>query len=204
MVVSAPQIENEMLSLGVYALVVRGQGQDLLMGKHVIHSLSLPGLEKLLQYFIAELDKDFKFIYKNDVKGFLNELQAKFHLDFISLLPNLESNIKNMQDFARDDIMVWYLVITKTLEFMREEVYNHRGSKQIAEIYEKKNKKGIPKEILSHIQDLDEIGDEDLSLLYSLVFVQFLSETFNQPLITKEIDTLIDQKIAHLFSVIKS
>ncbi len=32
---SGPQIENEMLSLGVYALVVRGQNQDLLMGKQV-------------------------------------------------------------------------------------------------------------------------------------------------------------------------
>lgn len=200
MAIAAPQIENEMLALGVYALVVRGQGQDLLMGKHVIHSQALPGLEKLLQHFIAELDKDFKFIYNNNLKGFLSELQTKFKLGFSQLLPNLESNLKNMQDFARDEIMEWYLVITKTLEFMREEVYNLNGFKRIAELYQLQKKRVLSAEVKLHIQELDEKGNEDLSLLYNLVFIQYLAEVFEQSALTNEIKTMIDQKIMHLLS----
>ena len=37
------EIQNEMIQLGVYALIVRGEGQDLLMGKNIHEYIEIQG-----------------------------------------------------------------------------------------------------------------------------------------------------------------
>ena len=78
------EFENEMLMLGVYALVVRGMGGDMLMGKNVKYYLQLTGLESLLKKFIKDLDNIFKYVYEN-IPRFL-EMTAKFGIDFYILI----------------------------------------------------------------------------------------------------------------------
>ncbi len=195
---SGPQIENEMLSLGVYALVVRGQNQDLLMGKQVQHYVELPGLESLLQYFIADLDNAFHFIYDGNIAGFLNDLENKFHLNFLPLQENLENNIQAMQDFKNNEIMVWYLIITKMLETMREQIFETYGWPKIRSEYESITQNSFSDNIKSQLMELDNSGNEDLSILYNLIFVQFLAKLYQQQLIQAEIAELIKARINHL------
>jgi hypothetical protein len=197
-----PMIENEMLSLGVYALMVRGQNQDILMGKSVQHYLVLPGLENLLQYFIADLDKAFSFVYNNDIAGFLNELESDFHLNFMPLQENMEENIKNMQDFENDEIMVWYLIITKMLETMREQVFAEQGWAILGQDYENRVSYPLSEEVKTKINELDAIDNEDLSILYNLVFVKYLAELYSQIEVKTEIDDQIQVRVNHLLDLI--
>lgn len=198
-----PQIENEMLLLGVYALVVRGQNQDLLMGKNVKDFVSIPGLEALLLKFIADLDKTFRYIYKDDIPSFLNELERQFHLDFMSLLDNIVANIEGIKSFENDDVMIWYLVITKTLESMREQTYTRRGWTIISQKFEELNHSPLTPALKDKIQSMDDAGNADLSLLYNLVFVEFLAGLYKDIKVQNTIAKIIDLRLNHIFQELK-
>ena len=100
------EFENEMLMLGVYALVVRGMGEDMLMGKNVKYYLQLTGLESLLKKFIKDLDNLFKYVYENNIPEFLKEMTAKFGIDFLYLDNDIENNIIGMRSVESDEIMI--------------------------------------------------------------------------------------------------
>ncbi|MHA1646472.1 MAG: hypothetical protein ACTSVL_02770 [Promethearchaeota archaeon] len=191
------EIQNEMLQLGVYALVVRGEGQDLLMGKNVRDYVEINGLEKLLHFFIADLDKVFSFIYDNDIASYLNALEEKFNLDLSSLQVNIEQNIEAMVATDSDDIMIYYLVITKTLENIRQQVFDINGWSWIEKSLKKKNKT-LTKEIKNDLNSLDEEGNQDLSLLYNLVFTNYLAKIYKDTDMLKKSQKLIEDSIENL------
>ena len=98
------EIQNEMLQLGVYALVVRGQGDDLLMGTNVQNYIKVDGLEKLLHYFIADLDQVFTHIYDGDmvvVKPTRNALDNEI------IVANVgdETTIKRLRRIGKDLVL---------------------------------------------------------------------------------------------------
>lgn len=191
------EIQNEMLQLGVYALVVRGEGQDLLMGKNVRDYVEINGLEKLLHFFIADLDKVFSFIYDNDIASYLNALEEKFNLDLSSLQVNMEQNIEAMVATDSDDIMIYYLVITKTLENIRQQVFDINGWSWIEKSLKKKNKT-LTKKIKNDLNSLDDEGNQDLSLLYNLVFTNYLAKIYKDTDMLKKSQKLIEDSINNL------
>ena len=191
------EIQNEMLQLGVYALVVRGEGQDLLMGKNVRDYVEISGLEKLLHFFITDLDKVFSFIYDNDIASYLNALEEKFFLDLSSLQVNMEQNIEAMVETDSDDIMIYYLVITKTLENIRQQVFDINGWSWIEKSLKKKNKT-LTKKIKNDLNSLDEEGNQDLSLLYNLVFTNYLAKIYKDTDMLKKSQKLIEDSIKNL------
>ena len=196
------EIQNEMLQLGVYALVVRGEGQDLLMGKNVRDYVEINGLEKLLSFFITDLDKVFSFIYDNDIASYLNALEEKFSLDLSSLQINIEQNIEAMIETDSDDIMIYYLVITKTLENIRQQVFDLNGWSWI-EKFLKKNNQTLTKKIKNDLNSLDEEGNQDLSLLYNLIFTNFLAKIYNDTEMVKKSRKLIEDSIKSLIKNIE-
>lgn len=193
------EIENEMLVLGVYALVVRGQGEDLLMGKNVHDFIPVTGLEELLHLFICDLDEDFKFIYDNDINGYLEAIVRRFHMNLSELSENLMANIEQMRTVDSDEIMIYYLVITKTLETLRQLIYATKGWAWIAEMYRKKHQKDMSLEIRGKIEQCDNEDDKDLSILYNLVFIHYLAQIYEQSGIEKVIRRIIEEKLRHFF-----
>jgi len=191
------EIQNEMLQLGVYALVVRGEGQDLLMGKNVRDYVEINGLEKLLHFFIADLDKVFSFIYDNDIASYLNALEEKFNLDLSSLQVNMEQNIEAMVATDSDDIMIYYLVITKTLENIRQQVFDINGWSWIEKSLKNKDKT-LTKKIKNDLNSLDDEGNQDLSLLYNLVFTNYLAKIYKDTNMLKKSQKLIEDSIENL------
>jgi hypothetical protein len=196
-------IENEMIELGVYSLMVRGQGKDLLMGKNVKDYMPLPGLERLLHHFIADLDASFSFIYQKDIEGYLKTLQKKFNLNLLSLKENLLENIANMIEVDSDDIMIYYLVITKTLEFIREAVYEQKYEVTLSLYYEKIFKKKMNKTILEKIIEKDNSGDSTLSLMFNMLFIEFLADFYRDPEIQSGIQLVLREKLNQLFQALR-
>jgi hypothetical protein len=195
---AAKAVENEMIELGVYALVVRGEGHDWLMGKNVKHYLTVPGLETLLHSFILDLDAEFSYIYKRDIEGYLKALQNKFRLDLMSLSENLMANIANMIDMESDDVMIYYLVITKTLEFLRQQTFDAQFWKIFEKVYSEFTKTQLTEKIKTRIQKFDDEGDETLSLMYNLIFIQFLAEIYQDKKLQSQIGSLIREKLKGL------
>jgi hypothetical protein len=192
------EIQNEMLQLGVYALVVRGQGKDLLMGTNVDNYIKVDGLEKLLHNFIADLDQVFTHIYDGDIPGYLNTLEEKFHLDLSSLQENMEINIKMMEETDSDPVMIYYLVITKTLEFFRSEIFNTIGWDMIQSLYKSETGKSPAKSILNEINRIDAQVNKDVSLLYNLIFIHYLAEIYSQKKVLQICKSIIEESISHI------
>ncbi|WP_371805058.1 hypothetical protein [Candidatus Lokiarchaeum ossiferum] len=197
------EIQNEMLQLGVYALVVRGQGDDLLMGTNVNNYIKVEGLEHLLHFFISDLDKFFSHIYDHDIAGYLNSLEEKFHVDLSTLQENMELNIRGMEDTDSDDVMIYYLVITKTLEQLRQKIFETRGWNWIQEFYKEKAGKAPTKEILNEINRIDSKVDKSISLLYNLIFIYYLAEIYSKKKIQVLCKDLIKTSIKQLSSIIQ-
>ncbi|WP_457559468.1 hypothetical protein [Candidatus Harpocratesius sp.] len=194
------EIQNEMIQLGVYALVVRGEGQDLLMSKNVHDYIEIPGLETLLRNFIIDLDKFFEYIYKNDISAYLHQIEKKFQLDLSFLASNLVQNINEMKETDSEEIMIYYLVITKTLEHIRQIVFNQYGKEKIKSFYEKEVGKKLSTKRLQKISQLDDEGDADLSILYNLIFIKFLAEIYQKKKIFRNIEEIIEKKLKHFIN----
>ncbi|MHA1720523.1 MAG: hypothetical protein ACTSXK_13450 [Promethearchaeota archaeon] len=195
------EIQNEMVELGVYALMVRGQGEDLLMGTDVKHFRKIHELEKLLHHFILDLDSTFSFIYDNDIAGYLNSLEDKFHIDLTTLQENLATNITEMQSIDSDEIMIYYLVITKTLEQLRKAVFENEGQRWAEKIYKKIGKEEIPENFLSKISTLELSSNEDCSLIYNLIFTSFLAKIYRMKSVQENCEHEI---VSSLESIIKT
>lgn len=193
------EIQNEMIQLGVYALVVRGEGQDLLMGKNVHKFIELKGLEALLRKFIVDLDHFFEYIYQNDIKSYLEQIEMRFHLDLSFLASNITQNIGEMKETNSEEIMIFYLVITKTLEHIRQIVFNNYGWAEINKFYLDKYNKKLRKEDISRISEMDDNGDPDLSLFYNLIFIKFLAEIYKDEKILMVSQKNIDQSLSQFF-----
>ena len=192
------EIQNEMIQLGVYALIVRGEGKDLLMGKNIHEYIQIQGLEALLRKFILDLDKFFEFIYDDDIPSYLNRIEERFQLDLSFLAENLVGNIGEMKTTDSDDIMIFYLVITKTLEHIRQIVYHNYGWAEINNFYETLNQKRLTSDQIDRISDLDD-GDPDLSLFYNLNFIKFLAEIYEDEEILLKAKKIIEKTLNHFF-----
>jgi hypothetical protein len=198
MVIDMADIQNEMLRLGVYALVVRGQGDDLLQGTNFKDFIKVKGLEGLLQHFILDLDRAFTYIYDSDIAGYLNFLEEKFHLDLTSLQANLEANIFAMHETESDDIMIYYLVITKTLEHLRNEIFTTVGWDVIQKIYEELHSKAATKKMFASLNDLPDQDNSDVSLLYNLIFTHFLAEHYHEAPVLAACRALIEEALKRM------
>lgn len=190
-----------MLKLGVYALVVRGQGQDLLMGKNIHDFVKVPGLESLLHDFIADLDTYFSAIYRKDTAGFLKKVEAKTKIKLMDLEENLHHNLDEMQDSDfSDDIMVFYLVITKTLETLRQKIFDQQMWEWIQEVFITKTGKKMAEKMMKKLKEQGESSDADFSLLYSLVFIHYLAQIYNNTGVIKQSKKISDEIIDHILS----
>ncbi|MHA1519174.1 MAG: hypothetical protein ACTSRK_03230 [Promethearchaeota archaeon] len=193
------EIQNEMIQLGVYALIVRGEGQDLLMGKNVHEYIEIQGLEALLRKFILDLDKFFEDIYNNDIPSYLKRIEKRFKLDLSFLAENLVGNIEQMRSSDSDDIMIFYLVITKTLEHIRQMVFHKYGWAEINKHYESLNQKSLTTDQIERVSDSDDEGDPDLSLFYNLNFIKFLAEIYEDKVILQKSKKIIKNTLEHFF-----
>lgn len=194
------EFENEMLMLGVYALVVRGMGGDMLMGKNVKYYLQLTGLESLLKKFIKDLDNLFKYVYENNIPEFLKEMTAKFGIDFLYLDNDIENNIIGMRSVESDEIMIQYMIITKTLEEIREKVFkDFRNNQLIPKIKEIKGME-LDEEKLESLKGK---AKEDYSLLYNLTFIEFLARFYKDEKMIGGVREIINKKTENIANSIK-
>ncbi len=193
------EIQNEMIQLGVYALIVRGEGQDLLMGKNIHEYIEIQGLEALLHKFILDIDNFFEHIYKNDIPSYLRRIEERFQLDLSFLEDNLVGNIGEMKTTDSDEIMIFYLVITKTLEHIRQMVFHNFGWAEINKFYESLNEQELTSDQIKRISDLDDEGDPDLSLFYNLNFIKFLAEIYKDEEILQKAKKIIKNTLKHFF-----
>lgn len=192
------QINNEMLQLGVYALVVRGEGNDLLMGTNVQNYVKVQGLEVLLHQFIVDLDHAFDHIYTNDIDQFLKTLESCISLSLTDLKKTLYENINQMQNVQSEPVMIYYLVITKTLEYIRKTVFQTIGIPWLEEIYRQTHTKKPTKKWITDLQCLDSTCSKDYSLLYNLIFIYYLAQTYKKTAVEKKTKQLINKSIANI------
>ncbi len=192
-----------MLKLGVYALVVRGIGDDLLMGRNVNDYIKLHGLEDLLQKFIADLDKWFAFVYEDKIPEFLLAMQEKLLLDFTRLEEEITQNIQGMRDMNGDEIMIQYMIITKVLENLREGIWQMFLQTEIGQMYKALYKRAIPKKTMTKLKKLNEEGSKEFSLLYNLVFIHHLAKIYTDKDMLELTETQIEKKIKKIFEKIK-
>lgn len=187
-----------MLQLGVYALVVRGEGQDLLMGTNVQNYIKVPGLENLLHSFILDLDTAFNHIYSNNIDLFLAKLQNRISLTLTDLEKPLNQNISQMQKIQSDPVMIYYLVITKTLEHIRKTVFQTIGIPWLQNTYQKLQNTSPPPKWIDDLQCLDTTCSKDYSLLYNLVFIYYLAQIYKDKKVEKKTNDLISKALINI------
>ena len=107
-----------------------------------------------------------------------------------------------MVETDSDEIMIYYLVITKTLENIRQQVFDINGWSWIEKSLKKKNKT-LTKKIKNDLNSLDEEGNQDLSLLYNLVFTNYLAKIYKDKDMLDKSQKLIEDSIKNLIQNLK-
>lgn len=94
--------------------------------------------------------------------------------------------------------MIYYLVITKTSEHFRNEIFTTVGWELIQQIYEELHGTAATKKMFASLNDLPDQEDSDVSLLYNLIFTHFLAEHYHEAPVLEACRFLIEEVLQRM------
>jgi hypothetical protein len=105
-----------------------------------------------------------------------------------------------MRSVESDEIMIQYMIITKTLEEIREKVFkDFRNNQLIPKIKEIKGME-LDEEKLESLKGK---AKEDYSLLYNLTFIEFLARFYKDEKMIGGVREIINKKTENIANSIK-
>ena len=172
-----PDIPQDLLEHAVYQQLWSGGAR--IMGKNPEFTMQLTGVENLLKFLIKDLEKNLPLIQKKKYSQFLHEFESKFDIDLSHTLERIETNLGGMgayndSDNDQPDVMIYYMVLTKLLEALREKSYQMWGYGQIREKYTQSTKHAFTRKAGDKLQRLAALNEENVSILYNLSFILML------------------------------
>jgi hypothetical protein len=152
-------------------------GSDNILGKFKSESFSDRGFTELLHIFTEDIKSHIKLILKeNRLSFFFKYFSNKYEVDFLDIQIPLELNIGILMEKKGQEFMMVYLVLTKFLEKLREHAFSSEGKNFIDQTYRKLSGKPLPETHLKKIKQLIQDNDDDVSILYNLSFMVWLSK----------------------------
>ena len=170
-----PGIPQDLLEHAVYQQLFSGGVR--IMGKNPANTMQLTGIEELLGLLIKDLEQRLHLIGSGQFARFLQEFEKMFDLDLSPTLERIQTNIGAMgvnADSKEPDVMIYYMIITKLLEALREHAYSQWGYRQIKEKYIQLSGHTFTDKVGDKLQKLAALNEENISLLYNLSFILML------------------------------
>ncbi len=172
---------QEMLENAVYQQLFLGGKR--IMGKNPENTMQLTGVDDILTKFIGDLRKSLPLLSNFKVHEFISHFAQLFSIDLSSTEERIQTNFEGMggiDQLKGQETILYYMVMTKLLESLRENAYKQWGFERIKESYEKQTNHEFSKEIHQKIQNLAALNESNISLLYNLCFILLLTTAYEK------------------------
>jgi len=172
---------QEMLENAVYQQLFLGGKR--IMGKNPENTMQLTGVDDVLSKFIEDLRQSLPLLSDFKVHEFIAHFAKLFSIDLSGTENRIQTNFEGMgglNQLKGQETIVYYMVMTKLLESLRETAYKQWGFERIKNSYEKQTKHKFSKEIHRKIQNLAALNESNISLLYNLCFILLLTTAYEK------------------------
>ncbi len=172
---------QEMLENAVYQQLFLGGKR--IMGKNPENTMQLTGVDEILTKFIGDLDKSLPLLSHFKVHEFISHFAQLFSVDLSATENRIQTNFEGMggiDQLKGQETIVYYMVMTKLLESLRETAYKQWGFERIKNSYEKQTHRKFSNEIHHKIQNLAALNESNISLLYNLCFILLLTTAYEK------------------------
>ena len=184
-----------MIEQAVYQQLFCGKGSNRIMGKNPENTMQLTGVQPLLKKFMNDIRSHLPLIKEHKIAEFLGYFKAFMHVDLSSAQERIETNLAAMGGMDGEDTVLYYITLTKFLEEIREFSYGKYGFDRIKEIYAAKAGKKFNAEAKEKVHHLASLNEENISLLYNLSFISFLTISYNKRRFSQTMKRLITQRV---------
>ncbi len=151
------------------------------MGKNPENTMQLTGVSHLLRHFIDEVKQNISLIDYEKIDPFVLVFERRFDMNLTNSKQKIQNNIKEMGDWGSMDgqeIMIYYTILTKLLEAIREYSYNSYGLLKIKETWKKQTGKHFSGKPKAALQKMAALNKPDVSILYNLSFIAHLAQAY--------------------------
>jgi hypothetical protein len=192
---SPSEIQN-LLEHAVYQQLFNTDNQNRIMGKNPENTMQITGVNHLLTQFLEEITSSLSNINVEKISPFIHIFEKRFGIDLSKTEQKIQHNFDEMLSLGPLDgqeIMIYYTILTKVLESVREYSYNIIGLEQIKATWKKTKNQSFSGEPKAALQKLAALNDPDVSILYNLSFIAHLAQVYqNKKLIptTRRLVTL--------------
>ncbi|MHA1583954.1 MAG: hypothetical protein ACTSWL_01755 [Promethearchaeota archaeon] len=176
------------------------------MGKNPENTMQLTGVNMLLSRFIHDLQYNLQLLSKHKIQEFLEIYENTFKLDLKPTLNRINANFEGMggiEVLSGQETILYYMVLTKLLEALREKAYQKWGFSQIKEQISKISKHKIDNDTLHKIQHLAALNEQNISLLYNLSFIRMLVEIYGSKKFNITMKRLISLRVNRIIKLIQ-
>jgi len=196
------KIYDEMIEKAVYQQLFLGK--DRIMGRMPETTMQFKNVEKLLTNFINSLSTKLNELDFNNIEEIIKYFENIFNLDLNESRERIKNNINEIDDISNQEILIFYMILTKILENIREQAYYNFGINVLIEKYEQITNFKFNDEVKQKIQKMSALGDKDISLLYNLCFIQLLAQVYKEQNILTNAKRQISKKITLIIKNINS
>jgi hypothetical protein len=189
---------QSLLENAVYQQLFNAQDNNKICGKNPDNTMQVTGVDQLLDSFLTDLKKNLELLKKQKLKEFLQTYEKRFHINLKDTLERIEANFEGMggmEMLEGQETVLYYMVLTKLLEALREYSYNSWGSDRIKEIYEEQAGKKFNDVAKDKIQNLAALNEENISILYNLSFIAMLSTSYGDKKFITTLKRLVTTRI---------
>lgn len=176
------------------------------MGKNPDNTMQLTGVDEILSRFIKDLQNSLQLLASHKIHEFLTHFGDLFSVDLTLTEKRIQTNFDGMggiEQLVGQETVLYYMVMTKLLEALREKAYAQWGFERIKIAFEKQTKQKFTTETHQKIQHLAAINESNISLLYNLCFILLLSSAYDKTKFSTTLKRLTSVKINKIIEKIR-
>lgn len=195
---------QEMLENAVYQQLFLGGKR--IMGKNPDNTMQLTGVDEILSKFIEDLRKSLKLLAKHKIHEFLTHFGLLFSVDLNPTEKRIQNNFDGMgglDQLVGQETILYYMVMTKLLEALRENAYTQWGFERIKIAFEKQTGEKFTTKIHQKVQNLAALNESNISLLYNLCFILLLSNAYDKTKFSTTLKRLTTVRINKIIEKIR-
>jgi hypothetical protein len=169
---------QNLLDQAVYQQLFSGQGSEKILGSDDSHSIQIENVEYLLNSYMAELKTQLPMIEQGKVPEFFAALTERYQLDLSDVQVQVEANLAAIMNVDNQENVRVFITVTKLIEKLRNMSFEHFAIGWIGWLFYETTRQPFEGPIRQKFDTLLQNNDPDISLLYNVSFILWLTHLY--------------------------
>jgi hypothetical protein len=167
--------------------------EDVLYSRDKKVKIVIPGIKPIIQTFVDELTKHLDYLKSKNYRGYIDEIAKVLPINADEIKQEVRSSIKILPENELTTEMMANFTIGPIRSALHKSEFESCMNQVIQKSENKLLKQDAKEIIQKRIAEYYSMNDENVSVLYNLVVLRKLAQTFGNNEVLKRIERLIDE-----------